>query len=314
MGRYGDIMRRRRRRSITCLARAAVVAAAISIGGAATGHGAQQPSSQGEAVFSTKCAACHTIGSGKLVGPDLKDVTLRRDREWLRRWISAPDRMLAGRDPIASQLLAEYGTPMPNMGLTAAEVEAVLAYLDEHSSTAPAASAGPTGQSAGPAGATPAAPSGGAAPTPGLRGDPLVGKQLFTGDRRFASGGPPCMACHSVAGLGALGGGALGPDLTPAYAKFGEPGLKSIVSSFPFPTMNPIFGSRPLTPQEQADVVAFLQQASASGRSPQVAGQLILLGGAGAAVLVATSHVVWRRRLTGVRRRLVEGRASSRAW
>lgn len=283
------------------------VATVMSLHGSAMARPSQPPLPEGEALFASRCAACHTIGGGRRVGPDLQGVTMRRDRDWLRRWISAPEQLIAAGDPTAVGLLAEYGTPMPNMGLTAAEVDAVLAYLESQVAAATASA----GQTAGSASAAPPAPSRLDRPAP--LGDARVGKQLFTGERRFASGGPPCMACHSVAGLGALGGGALGPDLTQAFARFGEEGLRSIVSSFPFPTMNPIFVNRPLTEQEQADLIAFLQEASAGGRSPQVAGRLVLLGAMGAVTLAGASHLVWRRRLTGVRRQLV-ARGAPRAF
>ena len=52
---------------------------------------------------------------------------------------------------------------------------------------------------------------------PAEPGNAAVGKLLFTGEQSFASGAPPCMSCHS-AGVGVLGGGALGPDLTKTYA------------------------------------------------------------------------------------------------
>src|SRR3989337_709452 len=63
---------------------------------------------------------------------------------------------------------------------------------------------------------TPAKLLAGWGPHPG----PVAGRALFTGARRLENGGPACMSCHSVAGLGALGGGALGPDLTLAYNKY----------------------------------------------------------------------------------------------
>ena len=37
----------------------------------------------GMTTFDEKCSACHTIGSGPLVGPDLAGVTVVRDHEWL---------------------------------------------------------------------------------------------------------------------------------------------------------------------------------------------------------------------------------------
>ncbi len=239
---------------------------------------------EGEALFRQKCVACHTVGAGDRVGPDLHGVTGRRDHAWLVRWIVAPDQVLAAGDPIATESLKKYGLPMPNLGVTEAEAGALVAYLGAQ------------------AGAAPAPQPAQAAPAPG---DPVAGKDLFTGAVRLVSGGPPCMACHSVAGIGALGGGALGPDLTPAYAKFGADGIASALATIPFPTMSPIFTSRPLTAREQADLAAFLQQTAVTGRPPRAVGTLAALAGAGAALLLALGNLVWRRRLTGVRRALV---------
>lgn len=79
------------------------------------------------------CAACHTIGKGVTVGPDLAGVFERRERAWLVRWLKEPDAMLA-TDSTAKALLAEYkGIPMPNLGLTDAEVEALLHYIAQES-------------------------------------------------------------------------------------------------------------------------------------------------------------------------------------
>lgn len=84
---------------------------------------------KGETVFKEKgCTACHTIGGGKLSGPDLAGVTERREEEWLRQWIKAPDKMVM-TDPIAKELLMEYFVPMPNQGLTDEEVSEVIIYL-----------------------------------------------------------------------------------------------------------------------------------------------------------------------------------------
>lgn len=98
-----------------------------------------QSAKEGQAIFQEKCAACHTIGGGKRVGPDLQGVTARRDRAWLMRWIKAPDLMLAAGDPIATQLLKEYNNvPMPNLRLTDPQVEALIAYLENPEAAAEA--------------------------------------------------------------------------------------------------------------------------------------------------------------------------------
>lgn len=84
---------------------------------------------KGEAVFKEKgCTACHTIGGGKLSGPDLAGVTERREEEWLKEWIKSPDKMIM-TDPIAKEMLKEYFVPMPNQGLTDEEVDEIIVYL-----------------------------------------------------------------------------------------------------------------------------------------------------------------------------------------
>ena len=91
---------------------------------------AQAAAREGQRLFVEKCTACHTIGKGKLVGPDLLGVTTRREDSWLRRQIKTPDRMIAEKDPIVMELLKESNNvPMVPLGLTDAQVEAVIAYL-----------------------------------------------------------------------------------------------------------------------------------------------------------------------------------------
>lgn len=89
-----------------------------------------QAEENGEQIFQTLCTACHTIGQGKLLGPDLADVTLRREEGWLKRQIKEPDQLIAENDPIAMQLLQEANNlPMVPLGLDDAQVDALIAYL-----------------------------------------------------------------------------------------------------------------------------------------------------------------------------------------
>ena len=91
---------------------------------------------KGDYLFKSRCSACHTIGKGDGVGPDLLNVTTLRDRAWLARYVATPDRVLAEGDLIAKELFAKYkSVRMPNLGLSAEEVEALLPYMEQQSRT-----------------------------------------------------------------------------------------------------------------------------------------------------------------------------------
>lgn len=88
-----------------------------------------QQAARGHDLFTSKaCIGCHTIGGGRLTGPDLAGVTERRTREWILAMITKPDSMLRN-DATARQLFMEYATPMVNMGVTEDEARALYAYL-----------------------------------------------------------------------------------------------------------------------------------------------------------------------------------------
>lgn len=84
----------------------------------------------GEGLFLAACAACHTIGEGIRVGPDLSGVTLRRDREWLKAYLLAPNRLLAQGDAVAVALDNAFpAVRMPNLQLNDTDVEDLIHYL-----------------------------------------------------------------------------------------------------------------------------------------------------------------------------------------
>ncbi len=91
---------------------------------------------KGEELFKTKgCIACHTIGKGRLTGPDLAGVTQRRNLEWVEKWILHPEVMVEN-DPIAREMLATYLVKMPNQNVTLEEAKAIIMYLREEDSEA----------------------------------------------------------------------------------------------------------------------------------------------------------------------------------
>jgi nitrite reductase (NO-forming) len=84
---------------------------------------------RGKLDFESKCLACHSMGQGKKLGPDLAGVTKHRDDAWLTRWLKSPEKMLES-DEHAKQMLKEYNNiPMPNQNLTDAEIRQYLKYF-----------------------------------------------------------------------------------------------------------------------------------------------------------------------------------------
>jgi protein SCO1/2 len=89
---------------------------------------------KGQFLFQSRCEACHTVGAGDRLGPDLLGVTGRRERGWLARYLAQPEKMLAEGDPIANTLFRQYSqVRMPNLGLGTEDVASLLSYLEARS-------------------------------------------------------------------------------------------------------------------------------------------------------------------------------------
>lgn len=86
---------------------------------------------EAEANFAV-CKACHTIGGGKLIGPDLKGVTERREEAWLLSFIKNSQAMIDSGDPIAIQVWEDHNKiPMPpNPQLNDDQIKDILLYIE----------------------------------------------------------------------------------------------------------------------------------------------------------------------------------------
>ena len=101
-------------------------------------------SDKGRYIFASQCAACHTIGHGDKIGPDLLGVTKVRDRVWLERFITEPDKMLAEKDPLATALFKQYKeVRMPNLKMVDIDLKNLMKFLESQSGDAPAKDAAP---------------------------------------------------------------------------------------------------------------------------------------------------------------------------
>jgi ubiquinol-cytochrome c reductase cytochrome c subunit len=250
----------------------------VWINAAATGGEAQS----GAAIFQEKCSICHSAGSDRIVGPGLGGVLDRRERDWVRRMIMEPDRMLAEQDPIAMQLLDEYQAVMPNFAITGAQADALLEFL-----------------ASGVGAATPPAP---VVVVAASEQQIQLGQDLFQGIARFGNGGPTCNSCHDVTHDAVIGGGILAVELTTVFSRLGGPGVRAIIGAPPFPVMEQAYRGRPLTDEEVVALVGFLERADdeQAFHQPRDYGPKLLAAGViGASLIFGLFSFAWRGRLRG---------------
>lgn len=85
---------------------------------------------RGKTLFEQKqCMACHSIGDGVVIGPDLEGVLDRRSVDWIRKFITNPEKMIEN-DSIAKRIYEENDKIlMPTPQATEEEIEAIIHYI-----------------------------------------------------------------------------------------------------------------------------------------------------------------------------------------
>lgn len=265
-----------------------VLLIAIVIPAAASAQDATQ-------FFRQNCTSCHTIGGGRLVGPDLKDVTRRQDRAWLQSFIANPRAKLDAADPYVMKLKDDArGAVMPNIsGINETIASSLLAMIDVESRKPKSQFAGVT-----------------IGDQPFTAADIAKGEAIFTGSVRLVNGGPPCISCHTVQGLQSLGGGRLGPDLTKVYERLqGRKGLASWLLAPATATMKPVFANTAITTDEIVPLVAFLESEARQTPRPDDTSSIafLFLGLGGSVAGYIGIDAIWRKRFRGVRKPLTRG-------
>lgn len=249
----------------------------------------------GEETFKSTCSACHSIGEGKRVGPDLKGVGERRTEAWLLNFIKGPQKMIDS-DPDAKALSVDYPMVMPDQALSDAQIKEVLTFISGPASSA-VATVDPN--------ATPARSS-----LEATLAEINTGRDLFTGVASFANGGTSCLSCHNVNYTGVVPGGLLAKDLTEAYVRVGEDaGLMAILGSPPFPAMQQAYADHKLTEQEVFALTAFLNKVNTDKAGQQAQSNPLLLGGAaGVVVIFGLIFLLWSKRKTSTVKRAIYNR------
>jgi mono/diheme cytochrome c family protein len=250
--------------------------------------------------FRQNCVSCHTVGGGRLTGPDLKNVTQRKDRNWLLQFMLAPQASIDRGDPYALKLQQESrGVVMPAIaGLDKARAEALLNLIEAESKLEKSQFAGLQ-----------------MSDRPFTAADVEQGRQIFLGHRSMANGAPACIGCHTVRGAAALGGGRLGPDLTRVYERLqGRKQLGAWLFAPATPTMQPVFKKQPLKVEEILPLAAYFEDAAKKGGQDDSVSRLnfLLIGLGGLALGLVLFDAAWKKRFVAVRRTLVSNGKGTR--
>ncbi len=86
----------------------------------------------GKKLFKANCAACHKL-KGKSIGPELRGISEKREKEWLHAWIKDNNALRKSGDKLAIQVYEEYNklpmTAYPQF--TEQDIDDILAYTDD---------------------------------------------------------------------------------------------------------------------------------------------------------------------------------------
>ncbi len=237
-------------------------------------------SQDGADLFRRNCAACHSIGAGRLVGPDLAGVTAKRDKAWLTSFIKNSAEAIKSGDPIAVAIGKEFNNLfMPPFAGNDSELAAIITFIGSQEGSAQTETADTFLNAA-------------------TAENTLRGKALFAGNKSFKNAGTPCISCHSVHDAAGIGG-SLAKSLNLSYFTLKGSGIKALLQSPPFPAMTSAYASRPLNDQEIYDLAAYLKNTSqkmVKGDVTHIKIPFLLLGMGGWSIFILMLFGLWRMR------------------
>ena len=203
---------------------------------------------EGQDLFSTLCAPCHTIGKGRLVGPDLKNITEKRTEDWLVPYIQSSQTVIKSGDADAVAVFNEYNSLlMPDQPLDVSQTKAVISYIRATS----------TGS------AVDLVQEETVDLLDNTNEDNVAdGLLLFSGEKRLTNGGPSCISCHTVKDDRIFSSGTLAKELSETHEIMGSAGVAAILKNPPFPVMGVTYKNTSLTEEEILNLTAYLRSVS----------------------------------------------------
>jgi cytochrome c2 len=250
---------------------------------------------EGEQLFNKTCAACHTIGKGRLVGPDLLNIADKRSQEWLIPFIKSSTSMIKSGDVEANAIFKEYNNLlMPDNLYSDAQIISILEYINQGVSNI-------AGQESAVAvdilSATTAE-------------NINTGLRLFSGSQQLTNGGAACTSCHKVRDERIFSSGTLAKDLSESFDIMGSAGMAAVIKSPPFPVMQVAYANHALTEEEVINLTAYLKSVSKERiyQRPRDLSMIFAFFGlmAFSMILMSTVILYFKRKKFPVNRKILE--------
>jgi mono/diheme cytochrome c family protein len=242
---------------------AAAVAAGLFLVASVYGGELVPPADPAASNYMLKCAGCHTVGGGKLTGPDLKDSALWSEKDLLPK-IKLMEKHVGPLSLEETHSFAQF-LKDPQVRERIQAEQARIAKADEAKYE---------------------------------KGDARKGADLFYGRAVLRMGGLSCVACH---GAGTWGGG-LGLDLHQVFPRMGETALISAIEKGQFKVMDAAYRKRPISRQEAIHLTKFLEEASKAKRAQDQGPLMVMAWAWGLCLLSLAGVAFYYRRKPGGRK------------
>ncbi|MEK6557103.1 MAG: c-type cytochrome, partial [Candidatus Margulisiibacteriota bacterium] len=247
---------------------------------------------EGAIYFKQDCAACHTLGGGDSVGPDLQGIHLHRTYAWLFDFIKNPQALINKGDKEAVEVYKKFGEMMmPSSGRSDDEISDIIIFISGKNipkATEKRKDAVDT-----------KAEQRAEIPSPSVI---AMGSDLFQGIQKFKNGGITCIACHHVNNKSVVSGGSLARELTKSYSRIGSTGLRGMISNPPFPAMKQAYRDHSITTQDVEALTAFLRHVDEADTEHSTSShpkKMLFTGTVGLIILLILYGLIFRKRKKG---------------
>ena len=240
---------------------------------------------KGKEIFEKNCAVCHKLSDEKLVGPGLKDVTKRRDKSWMKKFIPASQDMVKAGDKTAVKVFNENGKiPMPDHKfLTDSDLDQLITYIETYK----------------PAEAV--AVSVDIKKKDGFWRDEIVrGERLFSGVIPFKKGVTlNCVSCHAIIATDSLNFNPSAIDLAKAWQEPNGTNLYQVLREPTSTKMAEVHKGLQLSDKEIYDISAYLSKVGKEGMTWEkiFPARLLLFLFMGLLMALALADLIWFKKV-----------------